>query len=173
MSPWLATTILTWAALLLLYLGLAATLRKVTALTAELAALRAGGDARAAGVQLRLPGLADAGAPGRRLVLAADSVCPACHMAVAALDELAPRLSAAPLLLTYEAPEVWQSAAHLEVRHDPESWRLLASLSPPVLMAVDTAGQVTELALPTMSEDIQRTLAGWGMMSAVTERSQR
>jgi hypothetical protein len=172
MSPWTAVAILTWVALLLLYLGLAATLRKVNALTAELAALRAGGDARAAGVQLRLPGLAEAGAPGRRLVLAADSVCPACHVAVAALDELAPRLGSAPLLLTYEAPEVWQSATHLQVRHDPESWRLLASLSPPVLMAVDAGGQVTELSLPTIPEDIVRTLAGWGMMAAVAERSQ-
>jgi hypothetical protein len=173
MSPWLAATILTWVALLLLYLGLAATLRKVNVLSAELAALRSGGNATASGVALRLPGLAKADAPSRRLVLAADTFCPACHIAVEALDDLASRMDKAPLLLTYEEPEVWQSATNLRVHHDPESWRRLASLSPPVLMVVDATGQVTEVALPTMADDIPRTLAGWGMMTAVTERSQR
>jgi len=161
MSPWLATAVLTWVALLILYLGLAATLHRVTRLSAELAAIRADGGARASGVRLTLPALATD--PGRTVVLAADSACAACQGAVAELSELAP----SSVLLTYEAPQVW-SGTSLTVRQDPESWRLLAHLSPPVLMTVDATGQVVDLALPTRPGDVAEALTSWAM---VPERS--
>jgi hypothetical protein len=164
MSPWLALAVVTWAALLVLYLGFAATMRQVRLLRAELTSLRAGGHARAVGVDLRLPALADARAPRTRLVVAADTGCPACHLTVGALRDLAPRLRTTPILLTYESPDVWRSAAEgLDVRRDPDSWRLLAHLSPPVLMTVDAMGQVADVVLPTHRDDVTRALDAWGL----------
>lgn len=166
MSPWLAVTIVTWIALLVLYLGLAATLRQVRLLSAELTALRAGGDTRATRVDLHLPALAVPDGPASRLVVAADTGCPACHLAVEALAELAPGLPVPPLLLTYESPEVWRDeAGPLEIRQDTESWRLLRHLAPPVLLSVDASGRVLELALPSGPEDVPRTVAAWGFQA--------
>ncbi len=163
MSPWLAVTIVTWVAMLVLYLGLAATLRQVRLLSAELTSLRAGGDTRAARVDLRLPALAAPDGTAARLVVAADTGCPACHVTVEKLAALAPGLAVPPLLLTYESPQVWHElAGPLEVRQDTESWRALRHLAPPVLMSVDASGRVLDLALPTSPEDVPRTLSAWG-----------
>jgi len=163
MSPWLAVTIVTWVALLVLYLGLAATLRQVRLLSAELTALRAGGDTRTTGVDLHLPALAVPDGPAARLVVAADTGCPACHVTVETLAALAPGLPVPPLLLTYEPPQVWRDlAGHMEVRQDTESWRALRHLAPPVLMSVDASGRVIDLALPSSPEDVPRTLSAWG-----------
>ncbi len=144
MSPWLATTIVTWIALIIVYLGLAATLRRVNQLRAELASLRASGRG---GAQLRLPGYSG-------IVLAADSACDACHLAVTELSSKSPSST----LLCHEP---WEGTT-LRVRVDPEAWRRLAHLSPPVLMAVDANGQVTDIALPTNPGDVARVLKSWG-----------
>jgi hypothetical protein len=163
MSPWPAVTIITWIALLVLYLGLAATLRQVRLLSAELAALRARGDTRATGIDLVLPALAVPDGPATRLVVAADTGCPACHMTVGLLAELAPGMATSPLLLTYEPPEAWrESAGPMEIRQDTESWRALRHLAPPVLMSVDPSGRVLDLALPSVPQDVPRTVAAWG-----------
>lgn len=155
MAPWLAAAIVTWVAMAVLYLGLAATLRKVNALTAELASIRAGGAAKASGITIKLPGYEG------RLVLAADSACPSCHVTVKALDTLG--LAAKPVLLTYEAPSTWD-APGLEIRQDEKAWRAVAHLSPPVLLSVDAAGNIAHLALPTHPDDVTRALAGWGLL---------
>ncbi|WP_117209414.1 hypothetical protein [Allorhizocola rhizosphaerae] len=144
MSPWIATTIITWVALIIVYLGLAATLRRVNQLQAELASLRASGRG---GVRLRLPGYSG-------VVLAADASCDACHVAVGELASLAPSST----LLSYEP---WDGT-DLRVRVDTEAWRSLAHLSPPVLMAVDADGQVTDIALPTNPGDVAKALQSWG-----------
>lgn len=173
MSPSIAVTVVTWAAMAVLYLGLAATLHRVRTLSAELVALRAGGHVKAAGVDLHLPALAAQEGSGGRLVVAADTGCPACHMAVEALAALAPELSRVPTLLTYEPPETWlaatpEAAGRLEIRQDPESWRVLAHLMPPLLLSVDSEGRVTELALPSTPDDLPRILAAWGLRSTTT-----
>ncbi|HZM76294.1 MAG TPA: hypothetical protein VFC19_11235 [Candidatus Limnocylindrales bacterium] len=163
MSPWIAAAVITWIAIIVLYLGLAATLHRVRMLSAELAALRAGGNVRASGVDLRLPALAAPEGSAPRLVVAADTGCPACHMAVDALAAVAPRLSRPPTLLTYEPPELWREAVgRLDIRQDPESWRVLGHLMPPLLLSVDAQGRVIDLALPSTPDDIPRTLATWG-----------
>lgn len=167
MSPWTAAALLTWAAIFVLYLGLAATLHRVRMLSAELAALRAGGDARASGLDLRLPALAAPDGSAVRLVLAADTGCPTCHMAVEALAALAPRLPRTPTLLTYEQPDVWAEAVgRLDIRQDPESWRLLGHIMPPMLLTIDAQGRVIDLALPSTRDDIPRALAAWGLRPA-------
>lgn len=153
MQPWLATTIVTWVALLILYFGLAATLRKVKVLTAELTAIRAAGQAKAGGVRIELPGY------GGRLVLAADTACPTCHVTVKTLDSLA--LDDRPVLLTYE--DSWE-VSHLEVRQDAGAWRKIAHLSPPVLLDVGADGKVVNLALPSHPDDVTRALAAWGRL---------
>ena len=173
MSPWVALAVITWLAMAVLYLGLAATLHRVRMLSAELAALRAGGHVRASGVDLRLPALAAPQGSAPRLVVAADTGCPACHMTVAKVAALAPELSQAPILLTYEPPDVWQEDAGglLDIKQDPDSWRVLAHLAPPLLLSVDAEGRVTSLALPSTPDDIPRTLAAWGLRTARPERS--
>jgi len=166
MSPWIAVTVVTWIAMVVLYLGLAATLHRVRTLSAELAELRTGGHVKATGVDLRLPALAAQDGSAVRLVVAADTGCPACHMTVEALAALAPELSQVPTLLTYERPDAWPEAAgRLEIRQDAESWRVLAHLMPPLLLSIDADGRVIDLALPSNPDDIPRTLAAWGLRS--------
>lgn len=155
MEPWLAAAIATWAAMIVLYFGLAATLRKVKVLEAELAGIRAGGAAKASGISIKLPGYEG------RLVLAADSACPSCFVTVKALDTL--ELGVKPVLLTYEEPSTWD-APSLEIRQDTQAWRAVAHLSPPVLLSVDESGQVAQLALPTHPDDVIRAVAAWGML---------
>lgn len=144
MAPWIAATAVTWIALIIVYLGLAATLRRVNQLSAEVAALRASGRGAA---RLRLPGYAG-------IVLAADNACDACHVAVASLESIAPSST----LLTYEP---WEGT-DLRVRVDTEAWHKLAHLSPPVLMNVDPDGWVTDIALPTNPGDVAKALQSWG-----------
>jgi hypothetical protein len=163
MAPWLAAAIVTWVAMLVLYLGLAATLRKVNVLTAELAAIRAAGSVKASGIKISLPGYAG------RLVLAADTSCPTCHLTVKALNGISGLgLQAKPVLLTYEPESEWEADA-LEIRRDPQAWRAVAHLSPPVLLSVDGEGSVARLALPSHPDDVTRSLAAWGLL----ERTQR
>ena len=174
MSPWLATSIATWVALLIVYLGFAATLRRVRFLEAELRSLRSG-DKRNIGIDLRLSGLAEpeaeAGAPRPRLVVAVDSGCASCHRTVEELIEIAPTLREAPILLTYETPDTWGYAAkHLRIRRDPQSWRALAHLSPPILMTVDGEGTVTDLVLVSHPTQVTRAAATWGL-AEMPERS--
>jgi hypothetical protein len=175
MSPLLAATAVTWVALLIVYLGLAATLRKVHYLEAEVRSLRSGdGQARPIGVDLRLPGLAEQNAPKARLVVAVDSRCPSCHLTIEALAEMAPTLVEQPILLTYEPPDTWAHAAQgLRIRRDPESWRALAHLSPPVLMSVDGEGTVTDLVLVSDPTQITRAVITWGFagFAQLPERS--
>jgi hypothetical protein len=169
MPTGLAFSVVTWVALVILYLGLAATLHRVRLLSAELAALRVTGNARAGGIDIELPALADPEAPAARLVVAADTGCPACHMTVDGLVALAPQLATVPILLTWEQPEVWQDAVgHLDIRRDPGSWRAVAHLSPPILLTIDPQGRVTDLALPTSPDDLPRTLAAWGFRTTST-----
>jgi len=169
MSPGIAFGVATWIALIVVYLGLAATLHRVRLLTAELAALRITGNARAGGIDLTLPALADAEASAARLVVAADTGCPACHMTVDGLVALAPELATVPILLTYGPPEAWQDAAgRLDIRRDPDSWRAVAHLSPPILLSIDRQGRVTDLALPTSPDDLPRTLAAWRFRTTST-----
>jgi hypothetical protein len=155
MAPWLAASIVTWAAMVILYFGLAATLRKVNVLTAELAAIRAGGAPKASGISITMPGYEG------RLVLAADSACPSCSVTVKALDTLALRTK--PVLLTYEEPSTWD-APSLEIRQDAKAWRAVAHLSPPVLLSIGEDARVAQLALPTHPDDVTRALAAWGLL---------
>ncbi|MDP4506851.1 hypothetical protein [Nonomuraea turcica] len=165
MSADTALMIVTWAALIILYLGLAATLREVRRLRAEVLALRTGGGPSAAPA-LKLPTLAYDG-QAERVVLAADLGCPACDQAVMELVALAPGLEQPPILLTYEEPEVWGTAAQaLTVTKDPAAWSQIAHLTPPVVLLVRPDGRVADLRLPVNGSAVTTALADWGLTIA-------
>lgn len=168
MSPAVALAILTWAALVILYLGLAATLREVRLLRAELVRLKAGGTAPPA-IEVALPSLAPE--QGAQVVLAADAGCPSCHQAAEALAGYAEALPVPPVLLTYEAAEEWEHVGdRLRVVQDRAAWSQLSHLAPPVLLLVAPGGAVRELALPVGGKGVSDALSTWGVRP-IPERS--
>jgi hypothetical protein len=155
MSPTLAFDIATWAAIFVLFAGLAAILREVRLLRA-LVTRNADGFATAP-PELSL-GERFAGGDGSRIVLAADSGCPLCVVAAERLARRAPDA----VLLTHESGSVWEGVAdRLRVVTDLESWRTISHLSTPVLMLVDGSGLVRKLVLPVREEEIDRVVGEW------------
>lgn len=155
MSPRLAFDILTWAAIVALFLGLVAVLREVRLLRGLVARNRDGFVTVPPDVSL---GERFAGGGGSRIVLAADSGCPLCVAAAGRLARLAP----GAVLLTHEPRAVWEGvASRLRVETDRESWRSISHLSTPVLMLVDAAGRVRELVLPVREEEVDRVVGEW------------
>lgn len=159
MSPLLALTILSWIAIVVLYLGLASVQREVRMLRRQLTESRTTiGDGLD---DLRLPQafLSRIVVPDQsRTVLVADSGCPLCRRVAAVLAEPAtPEFR--PVLLTYESPEKWTDLSDsLDIVRDREAWSALAHLSPPVLLAVDHQGRIESLVLPTTELDVTRAV---------------
>ncbi|MFC6087820.1 hypothetical protein [Saccharothrix lopnurensis] len=149
MNPGTAFLVITWAAIVVLFLGLAAVLREVRLLRAAVARDPQGFSAAQPDIVL---GERFAG----RVVLAADSGCPLC-VAVAR------RLTDA-VLLTHEPPGAWDTP--LDVVSDREAWRSVSHLAPPVLMRVDATGRVARLALPVREEQVDEVLDEWGVRGA-------
>lgn len=155
MSPSVALHVLTWAALVLLFFGLAAVLREVRLLRGLV--LRNPDGYRAAEPDLVLGnGFASGGAA--RVVLAADSGCPLCQALADRLAGIAP----GSVLLTHEPADAWAAVGPgLVVVSDREAWRAVAHLAPPVLMLVDGAGRVLRMNLPVRVEDADAVLGEW------------
>jgi hypothetical protein len=155
MSPMLAFDIVTWAAIVALFLGLAAVLREVRLLRGLVT--RSPDGFVSAPPELSL-GERFASGNGSRIVLAADSGCPLCVTAVERLARHAPHA----LVLTHEPGAVWERAAgRLRVVSDRESWRTISHLSTPVLMLVDGSGVVRKLVLPVREEEVERVVGEW------------
>ncbi|GMA18458.1 hypothetical protein MM440_10610 [Arsenicicoccus piscis] len=134
MSPWVAVVV-SWIAIVVLYLGLAACLREIRLLRGQVS-------------RLTYP----AGA-------ASDSACPLCRLVLARLADLSSRLPEPAVLLTYESDDVWGPLpAGIRVVRDDPSWSAVAHLTPPVLMLVAPSGEVLELALPAGPDDVDRAL---------------
>jgi hypothetical protein len=155
MSPMVALYIVTWAAIVLLFFGLAAVLREVRLLRGIVTRGAGGFSASAPEISLggKLPGNGTS-----RIVLAADSGCPLC---LAVVEKIRER-GVAAILLTHERPEIWNGAAdHLTVVSDQEVWREISHLSPPVLMRIDGNGSVRELNLPVREEEVDTVLDNW------------
>ncbi len=161
MDAQIAVQILTWAAIVVLYLGLAAVLREVKLLRGQLAA-----DAASGGLpSVRLPASVVGGR--RRIVAAVDSSCPLCLVVA---DQLATTTGVRPVVLTYEAPERWSEAAdRLDVVRDEQAWSAIAHLSPPVLMLVDADGAVERLDLPANERDVERAVRTWSAQLDIAE----
>jgi len=154
MSPMIAFAVVTWAAIVVLLLGLAAVLREVRLLRG-LVTGRPGAFAAAA-PEIDLGARVTGGAT--RVVVAADSGCQLCHQAAQRLAESHP----GAVLLTHEPADRWRAyAGALRVVSDPDAWRQLSHLSTPVLMLVDGAGRVRRMMLPTRLSDVDTALAEW------------
>jgi len=151
MTPSTAFAVLTWAAIILLFFGLAAVLREVRLLRATVTRSTDGFVAAPPDLVLG-PRFAD------RIVAAVDSGCPLCLTVVERLAAL----GAEATLLTHEPPAVWADLAHgLPVIGDGEAWRSVSHLSPPVLMLFDGTGRVRRMLLPVRVSEVDTALAGW------------
>jgi len=155
MSPLLAFAVITWAAIVLLFLGLGAVLRELRMLRMEVARDPSG--FTAAQPDIRLDGWSAAGAQPE-LVLAVDSGCALCRTTAERLASRRP----GSVLLTHESPEVWAEVAdRLRVLSDRTAWRAISHLSPPVLMLIDGTGSVRRMVLPTTEDDVTNALIEW------------
>lgn len=149
-----AFTLITWAAIVLLFFGLAAVLREVRLLRGIVTRTTDGFVAAPPEVFL---GPRFAG-EGTRIVAAVDSGCPLCLTVVERLAEL----GAGATLLTHEPPATWRDLARgLPVISDGEAWRSISHLSPPVLMLLDGTGHVRRMLLPVRAGEVDTTLAEW------------
>lgn len=165
MSPSTAFVVLTWAAIILLALGLAAVLREVRLLRATVLGDADGFQAAPPDIEL---GPRFAHGTGWRVVLAGDSGCPLCRQVADRLATVVPGST----LLTHESADTWQAVAdRLDVVSDEESWRQISHLSPPVLMLVDGTARVRRLSLPTRVEDVGILLSGWHRLIEEENRS--
>ncbi|WP_239574941.1 hypothetical protein [Actinokineospora baliensis] len=140
-----AFLVITWVAIVLLFLGLAAVLREVRLLRAIVGRDQGGYEAQADIVL----GEKFAG----RVVLAADTGCSLCHA-------VADRLTDA-VVLTHEVASTWDIG--LEVVTDREAWRAVSHLAPPVLMLVGSDGRVQRISLPVRAEQVDEVLDEWGV----------
>ncbi|SDM80012.1 thioredoxin domain-containing protein [Allokutzneria albata] len=163
MSAELAFYLITWAAIIVLFLGLAATLREVRLLRAVV--MRNPDGFATAQPDVVLGGVFADGT-SRPIVAAVDSGCPLCRTVV---EELARRAPDAKLL-THESPSVWRDAG-LEVISDREAWRAISHLSPPVLMHVDGGGAVRRMTLPVRVEELDDWIDSEGAVDVVDARS--
>lgn len=151
-----AFLVITWAAILVLFFGLAAVLREVRLLRGIVTRTADGFVAAPPDVVL---GPRFAG----RIVAAVDSGCPLCLTVVERLAEL----DVGATLLTHEPPSRWDGLAHgVPVVSDAGAWRSVSHLSPPVLMLTDDTGRVRRLLLPVRAGDVDTTLADWAARKA-------
>jgi hypothetical protein len=158
MSPVLAFDIVTWAAIVILFFGLAAVLREVRLLRGVVT--RSPDGFVTAPPELSL-GERFARGGGARIVLAADSGCPLCVLAAERLARQAPEAT----LLTHESDAVWDRVAdRLQIVSDRETWRTISHLASPVLMLVDGSARVRKLVLPVREEEVDRVVGEWSRL---------
>ncbi|MGC9671158.1 hypothetical protein ACNTMW_32005 [Planosporangium sp. 12N6] len=161
MSPTTAFAIVTWAAIIVLFAGLAAVLREVRALRDIVTRTPDG----FAATQPDLALGARFATGDQRVVLAADSGCPLCLQIVDRLARQATAPTPGPLtvtLLTHEPPATWDGLADgMPVVSDRDSWRAVSHLAPPVLMLVDGSGTVRRMSLPVRADEVDGVLREW------------
>jgi hypothetical protein len=158
MSPTLAMWIVTWVAIVVLFLAVGAVLREVRLLRV-LITRDSGFSATAPDLRLD-PGVVE----GRdNIVLASDSGCPLCAAVASRLAARAVEDGARPVLLTYEEPASWPDEIRsvFNVVSDQSAWQAIAHLSPPVLMAVAGDGTVRQLGLPVDESTAEQMLDKW------------
>ncbi len=154
MTSSIAFSLITWAAIILLFFGLAAVLREVRLLRGTVSRTTDGFVAVPPDLAL---GPRFAGGDGR-IVAAVDSGCPLCLTVVERLAGL----GAEATLLTHEPPTTWADLARgLPVISDGEAWRSVSHLAPPVLMLLDGTGRVRRLLLPVRAGEVDTALADW------------
>lgn len=168
MAPDTALIVALTVAVLVLYLGLAATLREVREMRRDLTLL--GADiGRDRSLDMRLSGLSDPSEPAT-VVAVVDQACPLC---LAVLDELEHRRHdpvPAVVLAHGDLAQLETAYPTLDIRDVPEAWQELAHLTPPVLMTVDRSGSVTDMQLPANQMQARDVLQRWSATASQTER---
>jgi len=155
MSPTVALYIVTWAAIIVLFFGLAAVLREVRLLRGLVSRDSDGFSSTAPDIQL---GARLAATDQPHIVLAADSGCPLCLAVIKKIQYRGTQVT----LLTHEQPAIWRDIAdHLTIVSDQEVWRAVSHLAPPLLMLVDRSGTVRKLVLPVREEEVDTVLDDW------------
>ncbi len=166
MSPLWALLVLTWAAIVVLFLGLGAVLREIRLLRARIDTAATSGER----VDIVLPASVTGGRGG--VVLAVDSGCPLCIAVVQQVASVTtgPEGSGA-VLLTFEPEEQWGGlTGGLPVVRDDRAWSAIAHLSTPILMQVGGDGRVERLHLPANERDVVPTLRSWGVPNRTEEK---
>jgi hypothetical protein len=159
MSAQSAFVVLTWAAIVVLFLAVAALLREVRLLRAFVARTSDGYSAAPPLIRFDSEQLAN----GReQIVVAADSGCPLCGEVVSELAHRSTEEGAA-VVLTYEPSSAWpdELLGGLRLVTDRDAWRAVGHLTPPVLMKVDGSGTVQQLVLPMSAGDALQRIDGW------------
>jgi hypothetical protein len=158
MSPTVALWIVTWVAIVVLFLAVGAVLREVRLLRV-LVTRDTGFSATAPDLRLdpEVVGGRD------RIVLASDSGCPLCGAVASRLAARAVADGARPVLLTYEDPATWPEPIRtvFTVVSHRTAWQKIAHLAPPVLMAVAADGTVRQLGLPVDEGSAEQMLDKW------------
>jgi hypothetical protein len=155
MSLTIAFGIVTWVALILLYLALVRVFYELRSTREQLAAAL-----RTSGGQDRIQFPPDWRTTDPSIVLAVDSTCEACW---AAIEEAANTTETArPTLLTHEPAERWASVDEkFTIREDTAAWAAVAHLSSPIMLRLDPNGSVDELVLPTRPGDVRDAILRW------------
>lgn len=171
MDPLLALLIISWIAIVVLYLGLAAVLREVRMLRRQVSELGLGLDDTPTDDVVRMPPHV---APGRSLVLASDSTCPLCRLLLATLARVQGRIAVPVTVLGYQDPQEWQDfPAGMRYVRDDEAWRQIAHLSPPVLMLITEDGTAQEVTMPSSEAEMTGLLHLWGVADLDEARGSR
>jgi hypothetical protein len=169
MSPDHALIAVLSVAVVVLYLGLAATLREVREVRRDLSSLSAD-LGRDRSLDIRLSGLSDPADPST-VVAVVDQECPLC---LAVLDELEHRRREDPVpavvLAHGDLAPLETAYPTLDIRDVPEAWQELAHLTPPVLLTVDRSGSVIDMQLPANQTQARNVLQRW---SATAEHNER
>ena len=160
MSPVTALWIVTWLAIVLLFLA-------VGAITRELRLLRERIDAAGSttdGYVAHPPDITfDPAVVPPGVVVAGDADCPLC-LVVADLAARRVRAGAdRPTLLTHQSLDEWPAQVVRDLRpvRAQDQWREVAHLTPPALMRVAADGRVTELSLPLTEAAALEVLDRW------------
>lgn len=154
MSLTIAFGIVTWVAIVLLYLALLRVFHELRTLRADIASSRL----NSAGQEpVQLPGWQE---PEARIVLAVDSTCPACW---ATVEEVAALPGATGLvLLTHEPAATWAAVEEtFTIREDARAWTALAHLSAPMVLLTGPSGRVEELVLPVKEGEAREAVQRW------------
>jgi hypothetical protein len=159
MSLTAAAFLVTWAALILLYLALARVFYELRALRAGLAPGTT--SPTASNPSIRLSWTWPTGE--RRIVLAVDSSCAACWAAVEeAADATAVQAVAPTVLLTHEPAARWKAVEQkFDVRVDEQAWSALAHLSAPILLWLNSNGHAEEIVLPAKPGEVREAINRW------------
>lgn len=168
MSVTLALWILTWVAIVIVYLGLSAVLREVRLLRGQVSRLQqqvSGAAALAPITTPTTPAMPALASQTARVVLVAESGCPLCRILLARLEERSADLRARPGLLSYETAENWDDAlAGVDLIRDEQAWSTLAYLQPPVLLLVEPDGELRDLVLPVNAAELDSALTRWDLV---------